>query len=244
MPLWRPRWYSEPVVPGDLTVIMLTLNKPPKHWQAFYKRTLLQAIGDRPLVIISKEPVDWQRPNTQYGTQDEPATDEPSRYHNIYTQLLKAAKMADTPYVATCDDDCCYPAEHFDSYRPPLNKFSYNYCRWSINEWNRDNPFFYHSPNPDNPMFIAPRQKLIDDMEAMQAKHASNPDFQYGKGTTEFMLDCVTWYSIEPIVCFHHVRGVAGERIKRWKRPWPVQALSLPRWGAAAELVKEWREED
>jgi len=222
-------------VSGDLTVILLTLNKPPKHWQKFHKKILLEAIGDMPLIIVSKEPTDWKRPNTQYALQEEPGESQGERIHNIYTQLLKAVKMAETPYIATVDDDSLYPAEHFNFFRPPLNKFSYNYCRWSINEWIRNNPFYYHSPHPDNPMFIAPRQKLLDCMK----------DVSYFDGkTTHFMLDCVSFYTLEPILCFHHVRGLVGERIKRWKRPWPVRALSLPKWGMASDIIKEWREED
>jgi hypothetical protein len=233
MPLYRPRWYSEPVVTGDLTVILLTLNKPPKHWQGFHKKTLLEAIGDRPLIIVSKEPMDWGRDNTQYLLQDEPGVTEGERIHNIYVQLRRAVELADTTYVATVDDDCLYPAEHFDSFRPPLDKFSYNYCRWSINEWLRENLFYYHSPHPDNPMFIGPRQKLLDCMK--------NVDYFDGN-TTKFMLDCVSFYTIDPILCFHHTNGLSGDKIKRWKRPWVVRAYSLPKWGMAEDIIKEWRE--
>jgi len=233
MPLYRPRWYSEVIIPGDLTVILLTLNKPPQHWQKFYKEKLLEAIGDLPLIIVSKEPIDWERPNTKYLLQEEPGESQSERIHNIYTQLQRAVKLANTPYVATVDDDCLYPPEHFNSFRPPLNKFSYNYCRWSLNSWDTLNPFYYHSPHPDNPMFIAPRQKLLEDMAKVTYFDGPN---------THFMLDCVSFYTLEPIICFHHVNGLVGERIKRWKRPWPVRALSLPRWGEAKEIIKEWRD--
>jgi hypothetical protein len=221
-------------LPDDLTVILLTLNKPPKHWQEFYKKTLCAAIGDRPLIIVSKEKIDWERPNTQYLYQEEPAEDQVSRIHNIYTQLQRAVQLATTTYIAEVDDDCLYPAEHFNSFRPPLNKFSYNYSRWSINEWLRANPFYYHSPHPDNPLFIAPRQKLLDCMEPVK---------YFDGQTTKFMLDCVSFYTIEPILCFHHTRGLVGDRIIRWKRPWPLQCYSLPKWGQASDIIKEWREE-
>ena len=234
MPLYRPRWYTEPIVPNDLTVILLTLNRLPKHWQKFYQKMLLEAIGDMPLIIISKEPMNWERPNTQYAIQEEPEDTPEARINNIYVQLRKAAKMANTTYIATVDDDCLYPAEHFNSFRPPLNKFSYNYCRWSINEWLRDNPFYYHSPHPDNPMFIGPRQKLIDCMENV---------VYFDGPSTKFMLDCVSFYTLEPILCFHHTLGLSRERIKKWKRSWPVRALSLPKWGMASDIIKEWREE-
>ena len=233
MPLWRPRWYSEAIVPGDLTVILLTLNKTPKHWQKFYQKTLCEAIGDKPLIIVSKEKIDWNRPNTQYLYQEEPGVTQVERIHNIYTQLQRAVKLATTTYIAEVDDDCLYPAEHFNSFRPPLNKFSYNYCRWSLNTWLK--PFYYHSPHPDNPLFIAPRQKLLDCMEKVT---------YFDGHTTKFMLDCVSFYTIEPILCFHHVNGLVGESIKRWKRPWALQAYSIPKWGMASDIIKEWREED
>jgi hypothetical protein len=56
------------------------------------------------------------------------------------------------------------------------------------------------------------------------------------------MLDAVSFYTIEPIVCIHHVNGLVDERIIRWKRPWPVRALSLPKWGAVQDVLKEWRD--
>ena len=227
----RPKWISEAVVDGDLTVILLTLNKPPKHWQEFHKNVLLEAIGDRPLVIVSKEKIDWNRPNTQYLYQEEPAEDTDSRIHNICSQLYRAAQLVKTPYLATVDDDCLYPAEHFNMYRPPLNKFSYNFCRWCFNEWQRNNPFYYHMPAIDNPLLIAPTQKLLDCMREADGK------------TTGFWLDCLVFYSNTPILHFHHTRGLLGEQIKRWRLPWPVQALSLPKWGLASEIIKEWREE-
>ena len=235
MPRWRPMWHSEPVVPGDLSVIMLTLNKPPKHWQKFYKKALLEAIGDMPLVIISKEPMNWQRPNTTYVLQEEPEATERARIHNIYVQLRKAVRLARTPYVAVVNDDCLYSYEHFIMFRPPLNRCSYNYCRWSINEWSRDNPFYYHSPHPDDPMLIAPRDHLLRHMEGVT----------YFEGhATDFLSDCVVFYSLEPIVSFHHTRGLLGDAIVKWRKPWPVQALTIPKWGAARELIQEWREED
>ena len=230
--MYSTKWYSEPVVKDDLTVILLTLNKPPKQWQEFYKKTLMEAIGDRPLIIVTKEPLDWQRPNTEYILQEEPGESQGERINNIYQQLKRAVALAKTTYIATVDDDCLYPAEHFDSFRPPLDKFAYNYCRWSMNEWLRDNPFYYHSPHPDNPMFIAPRQKLLDGM--------SKIEFFDGK-TTRFMLDAVPFYTLEPILCFHHTNGLVGERIIRWKKPWPVRALSLPKWGLASEIIKNWK---
>jgi hypothetical protein len=226
-------WVSEPIVKGDLTVILLTLNKTPKQWQEHYKKVLLEAIEDKPLIIVSKEKLDWGRPNTQYLYQEEPGVTQGERIHNIYTQLQRAVKLATTPYIATVDDDCLYPAEHFNTFRPPLDKLSYNYNRWSINTWIGKGNYYYYSPSPDNPIFLAPRQKLLDDMEPI--KYFDGP-------ATRFMLNYTTYYTIDPVVCFHHIHGLVDERIIRWKRPWPVRAYSLPKWGDINNALNEWKD--
>jgi len=43
----------------DLTIIFLTSNKVPKEWAEYHKNVLLEAIGDYPLIIISREPTEW-----------------------------------------------------------------------------------------------------------------------------------------------------------------------------------------
>jgi hypothetical protein len=232
MALFRPTWKSEPIVDGDLTVILLTLNKPPKHWQEFHKKTLLEAIGDRPLIIVSKEPIDWNRPNTEYLYQEEPAVDANSRINNVYAQLYRALQLVKTPYVATVDDDTLYPTEHFNEYRPPLNKFSYNFCRWSLHEWARVDSFYYHTPFIDNPLLIAPTQKLLDCMKGVTV---------FNGQTTKFFFDYLPFYSRVPVLCFHHTSGLLGEQIKHWRLPWPVHALSIPKWGLSSEIIQEWR---
>jgi hypothetical protein len=237
MPLYRPRWYSEPVVPGDLTVIFMTLNKPPKHWQEFHKKKLMEAIEDKPLIIITKNRIDWDRLNTQYLYQEEPGRSKEERVHNIYFQIREAMKLVNTPYIALADDDTLYTQEHFNFYRPPDNKLSYNFCRWHINEWRRDDTCYIHAPNPDNPVLIAPAKKFKDHLDPVSIFR--------GK-TTVFMNDCVSFYTLEPVLSFHHLNGLVGRRIKHRQNQklWPVRSLSIPIWGLASEIIKEWREED
>lgn len=235
---WRPLWFTEPVTPGDLTVIVLTLNKPPAHWQRFYQQRLCEVIGDRPLVIVTKEPLDWGRPNTTYLYQEEPPEGGRERMHNIYVQTLRALEVARTPYVATLDDDSLYPAEHFDTFRPPADKFGYNYSRWMIHEWKRRRPFYYYAPTPETCLLIAPR-----DLYLSRLTEASHSGGLIGRGNTEWLFDRVEFYTHEPVLCFHHTRGLAGEHAK-WRKPWPIQAFDIPRWGRAKDIIREWREDD
>ena len=232
MSFHQPKYYTEPINEGDLTVILLTLNKPPHHWQEFHRQKLLEAIGDRPLIIVSKEPLDWNRPNTTYLIQEEPIRDVDLRLHNIYFQLRRAVELVKTPYLATVDDDCLYPAEHFDTFRPPLDKFCYNYCRWLTNEWNKDDPFYYHAPTPDNPTMIAPTQKLLNCMTGVTT---------FSRGTIKYLIDFVPFYTLKPVVCINHLNGLMGGGVRHVKKPWPVRALSIPKWGLASDVLNEWR---
>ena len=43
----------------DLTVLMLTPNKVPEKWAEYHKTSLLEAIGNTPLITISNKPLDW-----------------------------------------------------------------------------------------------------------------------------------------------------------------------------------------
>ena len=91
--------------PGDITIIMLTANRVPKGWAQFHKEKLLEAANGAPIITISREPLNWGINILQT---------EPYGISNIYWQLLKGAKAADTGYVGVAEDDILYPRVHFD----------------------------------------------------------------------------------------------------------------------------------
>ena len=134
---------------NDLTCIFLTLNKLPKEWQEYHKKTFLEAIGDTPLITVSREPMDIR------GIQIR-QTEEQS-HSNIFKQMLIAAKMATTPYIAIIEDDILYCKEHF-LYRPALDTFAYNMSRWSIFTWD---PIYSHKMRKCNGAGIFPREEMI-----------------------------------------------------------------------------------
>ena len=43
----------------DLTVIFLTVNRVPDKWAKFHKKVLLEAIGETPIITVSKKSLDW-----------------------------------------------------------------------------------------------------------------------------------------------------------------------------------------
>ena len=94
----------------DLTCLFLTLNKVP--WMKFHNEKMLEAIGDYPLITISRLPMNGL-PGIQIRQGAEQSHDK------IFQQMLVGAKMATTPYVAMVEDDMLYSKDHFEL-RPPL----------------------------------------------------------------------------------------------------------------------------
>ena len=217
---------------NDLTVIMCTLNKLPEGWVKYHKQILLEAIGDYPLITISKKPMDWGLNITQDG-EESPA--------NLYWQMLKGLKLVTTPYIAMVDDDTLYPREHFTSFRPPLNTFAYNMTRWAIFTWGR--PFYFYRNRISNCLLIAPRELAIKILEERFKKYSNKFSYHTGRELTANDGDkgYIEFFTYEPVINFYHIFGIDPLEKRRRKRPWPIQAFDLPKWGRAEDLVKHFK---
>lgn len=108
---------------SDLTIIFLTLNKLPEEWTEYHLQTLKEAVGDCPVISISREPMDFGTNLIQEETKDK---------SNIFRQILRGAKLAQTKYIAIAEDDTLYPPEHF-KLRP--KGIGYNMHRWWLHTW-------------------------------------------------------------------------------------------------------------
>src|SRR3989344_1009532 len=148
----------------DITIIMMTPNRVPKRWAKYHKQVLTEAIGDAPIITISKEPLNWGTNllQTEYG------------YPNIYKQMLRGAKLATTKYIAMADDDTLYPKQHFQ-FRPPTDGFYYNHNRWILPSWgtNSRDIRYFHKPKPGNGCMIATRELVI---KVMKKRIAADPN--------------------------------------------------------------------
>jgi len=123
---------------SDLTIIMCTANKVPEKWAEYHKNSLLHFSGEAEIIIVSYKPLDWGDHNliqTEYSLT------------NLYRQIHRAASLAKTPYIATCDDDTLYNYDHF-KIRPPDDNhpYAYNLNRWHLFSWGK--PFYFHKPRP------------------------------------------------------------------------------------------------
>jgi len=221
----------------DLTVILCTPNKVPKAWAEYHKNMLLRAIGDTPVITISRIPLDWGTNLIQEGYG----------LTNLYYQVLRGAELATTPYIATVDDDTLYPAEHF-RFRPPLDCFSYNLHRWHLFTWG--NPFYFHKPLPGGGLMIAPRELAVKALrirflelneESKQLpKHLSH---ELGTRRDARYADKGKWikfYTSVGVVSFYHEKSVDVLNQTRRKKAWPIQAFDIPFWGKAQDIRKHF----
>lgn len=93
----------------------------------------------------------------------------------VYRNILAAAELARTPYVACCEDDSLYTAEHF-TYRPEPDVFAYNLHRWVITRRLADDgrsrhAFYYWRQRTQMAQCIAPRDLLVDTLRERFAKY-------------------------------------------------------------------------
>jgi len=194
---------------NDLTIIFLTANKVPEKWAEFQKQILLKAVGDTRIITISYKPLDWGDNilQTEYSVP------------NLYRQILRGAKMAETEYVAIAEDDTLYPASHFTR-RP--EGIGYNLNRWIIFTWVED--LYFHKPMGANGTMIAKRKDLIDKLGGKRYKEIEGEGF----------------YTREPIVCFNHDYSIDELERKHHKMKPSVAAYDIPVWNSAKELIKKF----
>lgn len=225
---------------NDLTVIMLTANEHPEYWTAFHKETLLKAIGNYPLIVSSRLPVD-------YGINI--IQTEPISHRSMYRQLLNAAKLATTPFVAVAESDVLYTREHFEFYRPPMDAVAYDMSRWILFTWNPS--VFSHRRRITNATLIAPREYLIDALEERYGDNSTCPDDrigEVGRHIHEKALSITLHNAIEvwcnaPSVQIYHENTIFFQQAHHptRKRMGEIKAYDIPNWGKSVDLIKHYR---
>jgi len=221
----------------DLTAIFLTVNKVPKKWAKYHRKVVSKALGDTPVISITREPSDW-------GTNI--IQKEPVKTSNVYRQMLRGAKLATTPYIAVIEDDTLYPEEHF-TYRSPLDTFAYNMNRAGLFTWG--NPTYFWKLRVNNSTLIAPREQLI---KALEEKFNKYPDGvpnglagELGRKDIEGKLGVSAQKTIEfkttiAIVSFGHDFSMEPLQQNHRKRMGFIRAFDIPYWGKASEVVKHF----
>jgi hypothetical protein len=214
----------------DLSVIFLTVNKVPEKWAEYHKSVLFEAIGDSPLITISKKPMDW---GINLIQEDEPSIS------NIYKQILRGAKLATTPYIAIAEDDTLYHKSHF-AFRPPMDTYGFDGHRWGIFTWGK--PVFYWKDRISNAAMVASRELVINSLEERFDKYPVNHIGELGKekGTNINRRKTMNFWPEIGMIFFSHINSLDPTEQHKSKKPGIVQAYEIPYWGRAEELVKHF----
>ena len=224
---WRTNYMNE-----DLTIIFLTVNTVPDGWVEYHKSILLEAADGAQIITISRRLLDWGDENL---IQDA----EPSVL-NIYKQVLRGAKLANTPYIAIAEDDHLYPKQHFQ-YRPPENTFGYDGSRWGLFTWGT--PTFYHKKRISNGSMVAPRDAVIDSLEERFRRHPTNNrigELGKEKGTKLDRKESVFFWSTIPTIFLSHVNALDKLEQEKRKRMSMIRAYDIPYWGKANEIASKF----
>lgn len=233
----------------DLTCLFLTVNRVP--WMRFHNKKMLEAIGDYPLITISREPMDL--PGIQMRQDGEQS------HHNMFKHMLRGAKMAKTDYIGLIEDDILYSDDHFHL-RPSLDAVGFNWNRWSLFTFGE--PTYSFKRRICGGASILPRQLLIDALEERFAKHPNGiPHYLNGeigydivdKNLGVTVRKSQILYSSTPVVQIHHIYGTPGmshaakqgdavehEKRATRKRMGMKRAYDIPHWGKSAELIKHF----
>jgi hypothetical protein len=228
----------------DLTVIFLTINRVPEQWASYHRQMLLDAAGEHPIISVSRKPIDLG-----WNIIDE----EPLSSSNIYWQLLRAAKLASTPFIAQAEDDTLYTKDHFNCFRPEMDTFAYNFTRWSLYTWGTPTYSWRHSPVGAS--LIAPREKFIQVLEERFAKYngfiptefCSELGFRDWEKKHGFKQEkFAEFYSCDPIIQVNHDYfsfqndGKEAVAKRHKKRMGFIRAFDIPVWGKAEDVVKKF----
>lgn len=222
-----------------LTVIFLTANEVPDSWAEYQKEVLLKAVGDNPIITVSRKPLSW----------GENLLDcEPKTVSNIYYQMLRAAKLSTTDYIAIAEDDTLYPYEHFNSFRPPLDTFSYNINRIGLFTWGK--PTYFYKRRHSNSTLVAPRALLIEALEERFAKwpngtptgitgELGRPNIDKALGIT--VRKCVEFETEASVLRVDHDFGIDTLAKSHRKGMGIARSYDVPMWGRAVDIITKFK---
>ena len=224
----------------DLTIIYITASQIPKGFAEWNRQNLMDQVGDFPIIAISREPIDFGDINT--------IDDKPKSLSNIYWQMLQAAKMADTPFVAMAEDDTCYHREHFTSFRPDMDTFAYDQNRFALFTWGK--PMYSWRNRKSNCSLVAPRELLIEALEERFKKwpegtpdgitgEVGRPMVEKNMGIT--IRKSVEYFSKVSLIQFNHDFSSEERQRTHRKSYGPIRAYDIPHWGKAEDLVTKFK---
>lgn len=220
----------------DLTIIYLTASEIKEDFAEYQRKILLEAAGNYPIISVSRKPLRFGFNIPDTGKRG---------VSNIYKQMLIAAKVATTEFVAIAEDDCLYHKDHFKFYRPEPDTFAYDQNRFALFTWGE--PIFSWRDRRSNCSLIAPRKLLIEALEERFAKWPDGtPDKitgELGRGMVDRNLGLIERKSINKyaeysIIQFNHDASSEDRQRSHRKKLGQIKCYDLHYWGRAQDLRK------
>lgn len=227
---------------SDLTLLYYTANRISDGFSRNVRAELFKVTENRYVgVAVSHKPMSM--PSIVVG-------DVTPSIWQVYMNILIGAKAARTAFVACCEDDSLYTAEHF-AYRPPLDTFMYNENRWVITrrlsaDGKRRDAFYYWRQRTQMAQCICARDLLIETLEEKFAKYPVSPATtdiakkagwgepgRYEKNLKLTPRKRAYFRTDQPNVTFNHSESLMGRRQVHDDDP---QCADLPPWGEANAL--------
>ena len=217
---------------NDLTILYYTANKIPEYFAKSVREDLIRVTENKiPIISISQKPITFGM-NSCVGEIGASA-------YNVYFQILVGAYLAQTKYVACCEDDTLYSKEHF-TVRPEDDFFFYNINRWILEEFG----LFRYRNRTTMCACIAPTGLMISTLEERFKKYPKDPctGLAFGEpGRVEPRLRLPVPHMFyfrtqEPILTFNHRHGLGNPRKAS---ELDIMQPELHPWGNASTL---WRE--
>lgn len=221
----------------DLTVIYLTASELNPKFAEYARAILKEATQTYPIISVSRKPLDFGANMIDDGERG---------VSNIYRQILRAAKIADTEFVAIAEDDCLYHKDHF-THRPKPDEFMYNQNRLALFTWGT--PMFHWRNRKSNCSLIAPRKLLIEALEERFARwpEGTPPSLtgELGRNKLELALGITPRKSVEvyskvSIIQLNHENASEGTQRNKKKSYGPIKAYDIYHWGRASDVLKNY----
>ncbi|MCJ7646066.1 hypothetical protein MUO65_04065 [bacterium] len=203
---------------NNLTLLYYTANVIPEATAEKVRNHLLTVTENNyPIVSVSQKPIN-------FGQSIHVGVIGQSNY-NCYKQILTGAKEVKTKYLACCEDDTLYNAEHF-THRPSSDDtFTYN-----SHTWFSENKIFWKQEDMSGMAFyIAPTELLIKILTPRFEKYPTPPrDLHHWAEPGKFESELFgipnpkveTFRTKDPVVTFGYRGSLSGKR-KRYGLPNP-----------------------
>jgi hypothetical protein len=230
---------------SDLTVVYLTTNQMPQRWVDYHLGHLLLAVGDHPLVTVSMKPMDLGVGETKL------IQTTPKGSWNTFLEWNRAAKVAETEFVAIAEDDTLYHPWHFTKFRPKPDEVAYDMSRWTVLSWMPD-PAFSMLRRLGGFSMICPRKLMIEALDEREARHPNGcrRPGEIGREDAERRMGVtrnkhVEWWCQYPMVNLAHPLGLSPTYIGPTglrRKEGEMKAFEIPYWGKALDITNKFNQ--